>query len=312
VFTHESHFKQFQKFTQDFNKSYDSMEEYMAAFANFQVNFRVQMNHVHHHEGHDSGMTKFWDMSFEDFSKTYLNLNVPSLEKFLKKATPYVAKSKVNAPDTHDWRDHGAVGDVKDQGSCGSCWAFSIVGNLEGIYQIKHGQFKQFSEQQIVDCDKKDSACGGGWMEWGMQYIQQAGGIETTQDYPYKGVQQTCKFDKTKIAAVVTGNHFVAKTKDEKEMKEMLFSNGPLSVAINANPLFSYRTGIVDLTPSQCNPAGLNHGVTLVGYGTENGKDYWVLKNSWNSNWGEKGFFRYARGKGTCGVNAYVITAEIA
>jgi len=254
-------------------------------------------------------------MSFDEFSLKYLNLHVPSLVKFLKNAKPYEFKGEVNAPDSHDWRDHGAVGAVKDQGGCGSCWAFSIVGNVEGVYQQKHGEFKAFSEQQIGDCDTKDSGCGGGWMEWGMQYIQQAGGIELQQDYPYKGVKQTCKFDKTKVAAVVTGNHFIVPSKkagDEKTIKEMLFSNGPLSVAINANPLMSYRSGIVDLTAAQCNPAGLNHGVTLIGYGTEAGKDYWLMKNSWNSNWGEKGFFRYARGKGTCGVNTYVITAELA
>jgi len=304
-------YKEFQKFTHEFEKQYETIEEYTQAFENFSNNLGVNLLHNSQHAlSYQTGPTKFWDMSFEEFQRSYLNLHVPSIEKFLKDATPYKFKTMAS-PDKHDWRDKGSVGPVKDQASCGSCWAFSIVGNLEGVYHIKHGEFKQFSEQQIVDCDTKDSGCGGGWMEWGMQYIQQAGGIQVQKDYPYKGVKQTCKFDKTKIAATVTGNHF-AGTKDEVKIKDMLFQNGPLSVAINANPLFSYKTGIIDLPASQCNPAALNHGVTMVGYGTENGKDYWVLKNSWNQNWGEKGYFRYARGKGTCGVNTYVITAELA
>jgi len=312
VFTHEAnYYKEFQKFTHEFGKSYNSIEEYTQAFESFKENLSVHLLHASQHElSYESGVTKFWDMSFEQFQKTYLNLHIPSLEKFLQSATPYEFKGKVNADPSHDWRDKGSVGPVKDQAACGSCWAFSIVGNLEGVYHIKHKEFKAFSEQQIVDCDKKDQACNGGWMEWGMQYIQQQGGIELQSDYKYTGRLGACQFNKDKIAAVVTGNHFSG-TQDEEKIKDMVFQTGPLSVAINANPLFSYKTGIVDLSAAQCNPKGLNHGVTMVGYGTENGKDYWILKNSWNQNWGETGYFRYARGKGTCGVNTYVITAVV-
>jgi len=251
-------------------------------------------------------------MTFEEFKKAYLNLHVPSLEKFLEAATPIEIDENIKADPEHDWRDHGSVGPVKDQGQCGSCWAFSIVGNLEGVYHIKHKELRLFSEQQIVDCDKKDFGCGGGWMEWGMQYIQEQGGIELQENYPYKGIDDQCTFDKTKIAAVVTGNKF-AGTQDEEAIKEMVFQVGPLSVALNANCLFSYTSGVIDLSPSECEPTALNHGVTMVGYGTEkNGTDFWILKNSWNSNFGEDGYFRMARGKGVCGINTYVITAIVA
>jgi len=221
-------------------------------------------------------------------------------------------KNTKKADPAWDWRDHGAVADVKDQGGCGSCWAFSTIGNIEGQYAIKNKKVERFSEQQVVDCDKKSSGCGGGWMEWAMQYIQSQGGLELEADYPYAGVDNECTFDATKVAVKVKGNHF-APSKDETQIRDMLFENGPLSVAINANPLFSYKGGVVDLTASQCSPSALNHGVTLVGYGhdTKQNVDYWLLKNSWNSNWGEKGYFKYARGKGTCGVNTYVITAEL-
>jgi len=312
VFTHKvDMFGEFQKFTHDFGKQYNTIEEYTQAFENFSMNLNVHLTHKSQRTlSYEAGVTKFWDMTFEQFQATYLNLHVPSLEKFLKNATPYQLKRKVKADPSHDWREKGSVGPVKDQGSCGSCWAFSIVGNLEGLYHIKNKELKQFSEQQIVDCDKKDYGCNGGWMEWGMQYIQQQGGLEVQADYPYKGIGGACAFDATKVAVEVTGNHFAA-SKDEGVIRDMVFEQGPLSVAINANPLFAYKTGIVDVPAAQCDPAALNHGVTMVGYGTENGTDYWILKNSWNTNWGENGYFRYARGKGTCGVNTYVITAEI-
>jgi len=314
VFTH-SHtfnmFDEFQKFVQKFGKTYGSLEEYTQAFENFSQNMRVHLTHTSQHKlTYETGPTRFWDMSFEEFQKTYLNLHVPSVEKFIKKAKPMKATGIKPDPE-HDWRKKGSVGPVKDQGACGSCWAFSIVGNLEGVHHIKHKKLHLFSEQQIVDCDTKDFGCGGGWMEWGMEYIQSQGGLELQDDYPYVGVGQTCAFDETKVAVKVTGNHF-AKSQDEEDIKEFVFTTGPLSVALNANVLFSYQSGIIDVPTDQCDPKALNHGVTMVGYGTEDGKDFWILKNSWNESFGEKGYFRLARGKGLCGINTYVITAEVA
>jgi len=267
-------------------------------------------NNLQNKPTHDTGITQFFDLSIEQFQKTYLSLRLPAFKKYIKNAIPYEFKSETNAPDAHDWREHGAVGPIKDQSQCGSSWAFAITTNLEGINYIKHKQFVSFSEQQILDCDKIDYACSGGSMETGIQYIQQQGGIENDTDYPYTGKYQACKYDASKSAAKVTGYHY-APSKDEGKIRDMIFENGPLAVAINAIPFFDYKGGIVDLDATQCPPT-LNHGTALVGYGTENGKDYWILKNFWTINWGEQGYFRIARGKGTCGVNQYVITAEIA
>src|SRR5690606_1515605 len=100
-----------------------------------------------------------------------------------------------DSPASWDWRDKDAVGPVKNQGSCGSCWAFSTVGNLEGLYYIKTGKFRQFSEQQLVDCDKVDEGCNGGLMENAFEYIKKTGGIESEEDYPYKARRNTCQWD---------------------------------------------------------------------------------------------------------------------
>jgi len=134
--------------------------------------------------------------------------------------------------------------------------------------------------------------------------------MELQQDYPYKGVLQACQFNASKVALKVTG-YVRPGTTDEAKIRDFLFATGPLAVALNADPLMTYKTGIIELTETTCSPAGMNHAVTLVGYGTENGKDFWIVRNSWGANWGEQGYFRLIRGKGACGINRDVISAVI-
>jgi len=147
-------------------------------------------------------------------------------------------------------------------------------------------------------------------MENAFDYIKTAGGIEKQADYKYTGRDGSCKFSKSKAALQVTG-HVSPSSQDENEIKSFLYSTGPLAIALNADPLQFYNGGIIDMSADECDPQGLNHGVTLVGYGSENGSDYWIVKNSWGSSWGEDGYFRIARGKGTCGVNTYVVSATL-
>jgi cathepsin F len=255
-------------------------------------------------------MNKFADMSAAEFKKTYRNLNINMVDVIKRNAEEvHIMMIDDSLPTSWDWREHGAVGKVKDQGQCGSCWAFSTVGNLEGLYAIKNKTQKSFSEQQLVDCDKIDSGCNGGLMENAYKYIQQAGGLELEADYKYTARGQSCKFDKKKSAVNVTGFETVGT--DEERIKSYLQSTGPLAVALNAEPLQFYSGGIIDMDESECDPSALDHGVTLVGYGTEDGKDFWIVRNSWGAGWGEQGYFRMARGKGTCGINTYVVSAKL-
>ena len=232
---------------------------------------------------------------------------------------PTIVKIKNIGPTSFDWRDRNRVTPVKDQGQCGSCYAFSTTGNLEGIYGPRGGVLKPFSEQMIVDCDTSDSGCNGGLMQYTFTWLSK-NGIMFEEDYPYTGVKGSCKKDSSKYVDMkVTGYLKLGSSSstwspvDEEEVKEFLYETSPLSTTLNANPLMDYTSGILDLSSSQCPSSGINHAVLLVGFGTDSslGKDYWIVKNSWGQDWGENGYFRIRRGGGVCGINEYIITAKV-
>jgi len=148
-------------------------------------------------------------------------------------------------------------------------------------------------------------------MEDAFKYLETAG-VVSEDDYEYTGRDGTCSVSGKKVVAKVTGYHY-AGTEDETQIKQLLFENGPFAIAMNATPLQFYFWGIFNpWFEFLCSPTELNHGVLLVGYGIEGSTPYWIIKNSWGSSWGEKGYFRIISGKGACGINTYVITAEVA
>ena len=303
---------QFQKFIKKYNKKYSSVNEYLARFEVFKMNV---MNLYKESQKYKTGITKFSDLTQQEFAKIYLNLNYDAMA--VANFNPAHPSFSNAAPDSFDWRDKGLVTPVRDQGMCGSCWAFSTVANLEGLYYKLKGVAVDLSEQILVDCDTYDSACNGGLMEYAFQWIKE-NGMETEEDYPYTGYKGSCKADPSKyIDMKVTGWKKLGPSTstwspvDEEEIKEFLYETGPLAIALNANPLQTYSGGILDKTSSQCPVSGINHAVTLVGYGAESGVDYWIVKNSWGANWGENGYFRIRRGTGCCGVNCYITTALV-
>jgi C1A family cysteine protease len=250
------------------------------------------------------GLSPFMDVTREEFVAERLSLQ-PS-----KEATgmTYLGQFKATGaatPDEIDWSTQGAVSPVKDQGSCGSCWAFSAVGSLEGRAQIATGKLQQFSEQQFVDCDKGfgDMGCQGGLMDQAFTYLMQSKGACTEESYSYAGRGGVCQSDSCTIglqASQVTGYQDVEGT--EAALQEAVAA-GPVSVAVEADTVFQfYSSGIVK---SNFCGANLDHGVLAVGYGTENGVKYWKVKNSWGQRWGENGYIRLLKGKGSkgqCGI----------
>ena len=309
-------FQQFQKFIKKYHKRYASINEYLARFEVFKRNVMAAFTE---NASYQTGITKFSDLTQQEFAKTYLNLNYDAMA--VANFNPYVVQVKNAAPDAWDWREKGYVSPVKDQGSCGSCWAFSTVGNLEGLYYKEKQTMVTLSEQMLVDCDTYDSGCNGGLMENTFTWLKENGGIMTDTDYPYKGRKGTCQSDETKYVDMqITGYTKLGSGSstwdpvDEDEIKEFLYETGPLAVALNANPLQTYSSGILDKTSSQCPTSGMNHAVTMVGYGHDDSqdKDYWIVKNSWGKNWGEDGYFRIRRGTGCCGINCYITTATVA
>merc|ERR1719233_1556039 len=210
-----------------------------------------------------------------------------------------------DAPTSVDWRDKGYVTKVKNQESCGSCWAFSTTGSLEGQHFKKTGTLVSLSEQNLVDCSKKEGnkGCKGGLMDNGFEYVIKNKGIDTEDSYPYTGRDgMFCKFKKAHIGATETS--FVdVKRASEEALAQAVAEIGPISVAMDAGhqSFQHYRTGIYK--EKKFSSIKLDHGVLAVGYGSENGENYWIVKNSWGTMWGDKGYFKLAKDeKNMCGL----------
>ena len=307
----EQAFQKFQRFVQKYNKHYDSLEEYMKRFEIFKSHlFSLQSkNEIPSH--HKMGITKFSDLTEEEFRKQYLGLKV-NKSKFvnLKKVN---LKNNLNLPESFDWvTEKNVLGTPKNQYSCGSCWAFSVVGHLEALYFLKYGEHKTFSEQQLVDCDSYDDGCDGGEFLPAYKWIKENGGLESDSDYPYEAKDQTCSQDKSKNIVNII-DYQLLETTDEEIIKQYLYEKGPLAIGINAYPLNWYAYGVIDWGNDNCAHDDINHAVVLVGYGHDDseGLDFWRIRNSWGADWGEKGYFRVSRGKGTCGVNQHVSFATL-
>merc|ERR1719436_594067 len=228
-------------------------------------------------------------------------LNIPAMPKA---KAQYEMQSKVMATSV-DWRDEGYVTAVKDQKSCGSCWAFGAVASMEAAHFEKYGSTLQMSEQQVVDCDQRNSGCNGGWYDTAWQYISEEGGIEAQADYPYTGRDGSCKADSdnfvTGVSGCIGGPNFFCDNHglvgDEAELQKML-NDRPVAVAVDATPFQFYSSGILDCRSFH----SLNHAVFAVGY--EDGSHY-IVKNSWGTSWGEQGYVRVGMGGNPCGIADY-------
>lgn len=209
-------------------------------------------------------------------------------------------------PESWDWRIYGAVGPVKDQAICGSCWSFGSTGTLEGQYFVKTGHLVRLSEQQLIDCSWQflNNGCDGGTDVFSYNYIMKAGGIATESDYGhYLGVDGKCHAKDVQKSVKISG--FVNVTQySVNDLKKALVENGPISVAINASPktLTFYSNGVLDDPKCKGDEDSLNHAVLLVGYGKIRGKEYWLIKNSWSTYYGNDGYLLIAVENNTCGV----------
>ncbi|GLJ24883.1 hypothetical protein SUGI_0475920 [Cryptomeria japonica] len=312
----------FASFVRRFEKSYSGPEEHAHRFGVFKDNLRRALEHQKLDPSAVHGITKFSDLTEAEFRRQYLGLRPPPFLKSGAHDAPILPTDDL--PDNFDWREKGAVTEVKNQGSCGSCWAFSTTGALEAANFFKTGKLVSLSEQQLVDCDHEcdpseprdcDSGCNGGLMTTAYGYAMKSGGLESERDYPYTGTGGTCKFDKKKIVAQVSNFNVVSI--DEDQIAANLVKHGPLSVGINAAYMQTYIGGVS--CPYICNKLNLDHGVLLVGYGAEayapirlKNKPYWIIKNSWGPNWGEQGYYKICRGYNECGINNMVSTVAAA
>ncbi|KOX72663.1 Cathepsin L [Melipona quadrifasciata] len=240
-------------------------------------------------------MNKYGDLLHHEFVNTLngfnksINTQLRS-ERSLSSAA-FIEPANVELPKSIDWTKLGAVTPVKDQGHCGSCWSFSATGALEGQHFRRTGVLVSLSEQNLIDCSGKygNNGCNGGLMDQAFQYIKENGGLDTEVSYPYEA-------EKMINADIPEG--------DEHKLKAAVATVGPVSVAIDAShQSFQFYSEGIYYEP-ECSPQNLDHGVLVVGYGTdENGQDYWVVKNSWSDSWGTSGYIKMARNKQNhCGI----------
>ncbi|KAJ4822695.1 putative cysteine protease rd19d [Turnera subulata] len=311
----------FKIFIKNYNKEYSSREEYVHRLRIFAKNLIRASEHQALDPTAVHGVTPFMDLTEEEFEKMYTGFLGGGSQVVDGGVEGEGVKSFVDVsglPGSFDWREKGAVTDVKMQGACGSCWAFSTTGSVEGANFLATGKLLNLSEQQLVDCDSTcdktdkracDNGCGGGLMTNAYRYLIEAGGLQEESSYPYTGKKGECKFDPEKVAVKVA--NFTNIPIDENQIAANLVLNGPLAVGLNAVFMQTYIGGVS--CPLICGKRWINHGVLLVGYGARGYsilrfgyKPYWIIKNSWGKQWGEQGYYRLCRGHGMCGMNKMV------
>jgi C1A family cysteine protease len=299
----DRHWSDFNDFQVKFNKRYESLEELRNRFEIFKENAIEIYNHnKNENKTFTLAINQFTDLTRDEFVHYYVN-GLNDIQSY--GCDVYTAPSNVLLPSSIDWRQKGAVSSVKDQGQCGSCWTFSSTGAIEGSWAISKGQLLDLAEQQLVDCATGfkygSHGCNGGQMEGAFKYVIENGQC-TESSYPYTAKDGTCQ----KCQASVKMSHcYDVKPNDQLSLKSAV-SRQPVSVAIEADTFYfqSYSSGV--LTSDKCGTK-LDHGVLVVGYGSENGNDYWLVKNSWGTSWGDKGYVKIGRSDSTndpgiCGI----------
>ncbi|KAM7268617.1 hypothetical protein ACFE04_010783 [Oxalis oulophora] len=313
--------KQFNIFMQEYGKTYSTREEYMHRLGVFASNVMKAVKHQMLDPTAVHGVTQFSDLTEDEFERFYMGVKGFGGGQRLSEVEKGMVEEEVGGgelPASFDWREKGAVTDVKMQGTCGSCWAFSTTGAVEGAHFIATGKLLNLSEQQLVDCDNTcdpndktacNNGCKGGLMTNAYKYLIESGGLEEETSYPYTGKQDVCKFDREKVAVKVA--NFTTIPVDENQIASHLVHHGPLALGLNAVFMQTYIGGVS--CPLICGKKWLNHGVLLVGYGAKGfsilrlgNKPYWIIKNSWGNRWGENGYYHLCRGHGMCGMNTMV------
>ncbi|CAB3372230.1 Hypothetical predicted protein [Cloeon dipterum] len=298
-----------EEFKANYSRSFSSEHEENYRMYHFLGNLaRVRKQNELYEKGESTwkaGINQFSDMDDNEFKTMYLGFK-PSFNRENVVGATFISPHGVELPPSKDWRELGAVTPIKDQGQCGSCWAFSATGSLEGQHFRKTGELVSLSEQDLIDCSLKydNNGCNGGWMDNAFLYVMENKGIDTEDAYPYEGHDGKCRFNASNIGATDFGLVDIQEG-DEDKLKEAVATIGPVSVAIDAgtNSFMFYSEGVY--YEPECSQDYLDHGVLAVGYGTDEktGMDYWIVKNSWGTSWGEKGYIKMARNKNNnCGI----------
>ncbi|XP_004074015.1 cathepsin L1 [Oryzias latipes] len=300
-----------EEWKQKHDKSYSNQTEMNFRRAVWEKNLHVVMKHNQQatEEKHSFtvGLNHLSDMTAEEINEKLNGFKMEEHADYRNHTSKL--SSGVSTPASVDWRKSGLVGPVTNQGLCGSCWAFSSLGALEGQLRKQRGVLVPLSPQNLVDCSTVDGnlGCGGGYITKSYSYVIRNKGVDSEEFYPYEHQNRKCRYSVTGKAGYCSSFHILPRG-DEGALQAAVAAVGPVAVAVNAMlPSFhSYRGGLYD--DLQCNSMLVNHAVLVVGYGSEAGQDYWLVKNSWGSGWGEEGFIRIARNKSNlCGIATFAV-----
>ncbi|GFP84596.1 cysteine proteinase rd21a [Phtheirospermum japonicum] len=288
-------------------KAYNALGEKERRFEIFKDNLRFIDEHNSVDRPYKVGLNRFADLTNEEYRSRFASGRLERRAGLTSRRASdrYAVKAGEKLPGSVDWREKGAIAPVKDQGQCGSCWAFSTVAAVEGVNKIVTGDLIVLSEQELVDCDRSyNQGCNGGLMDYGFKFVIDNGGLDTEDDYPYNAHDGTCDGYRKNAHVVSIDSYEDVPENDEQALMKAV-AHQPVSVAIEAGgrAFQLYQSGVFT---GLCG-TDLDHGVVAVGYGTENGKDYWIVRNSWGPSWGESGYIRLERNvanttTGKCGI----------
>ncbi|XP_053386830.1 procathepsin L-like isoform X3 [Mercenaria mercenaria] len=250
------------------------------------------------------GMNKYGDMTIDEFVSVMNGYKQNETIGDCSKYNPPMNVDLSSLPETVDWRTKGYVTGVKDQGQCGSCWAFSATGSIEGQNFKKTGKLVSLSEKNLMDCSgpEGNKGCQGGNVDRAFAYVIKNKGIDTEKSYPYKPKDGQCMFKRQSVGATMRSCRDI-KSGSEDNLKSAVATVGPVSVSIDAShkSFQLYRSGVYN--ERLCSSTKLDHAVLAVGYGKEKTDDYWLVKNSWGMSWGQKGYIMMSRNKrNQCGI----------
>jgi C1A family cysteine protease len=290
----------FAKWCMKHGKTYNSPDEHNFRLKTFFKNYLATKAESLTAVNYTVALNEFSDLTTEEFLTKHTGVTFETRKRTEQWVNP---SFKADPPAEVNWVKAGKVTEIKNQGQCGSCWAFSVVAAVEAARAISGGPVQDLSEQQLVDCAQKygPQGCNGGWMDDALRYVKDMG-LETAQDYPYIAREQTCAYDASKVVTKISGIFDVAANNYGQLLSAAATS--VITLALDAQGIMRYQSGVFDGT---CG-IQMNHAVNVVGYGTDaaSGNGYWLMRNSWGSNWGESGYFRLIRdgraGSGICGM----------
>jgi cathepsin F len=295
--------REFQEFQKTYFKTYSTSEEYNYRLEVFRKNLKKAKELDAKDHSASYGVTKFSDLTEEEFRSTYLMRNFKSPLMRGEEVPVWEATFPQDMPTSYDWTTKGVVTPVYNQAQCGSCWAFSTTENIESMWALAGHNLTSLSMQQIVSCDKNDDGCGGGDPPTAYQYVISAGGLEYYKDYPYtsgSGINGKCKFDKSDIAASIKNWTYVTKDLDETVMQSWTYQYGPPSICVDASTWSAYKGGVIGRN-SGCGKQ-LDHCVQITGWDVKSGTNVWVVRNSWGTDWGYAGYLYVEMGYDVCGI----------